>query len=61
MRGSAVVRMEYAGLPAGQTIEVADASVPAYERMGWVVVGDRPAEDKTAAAGRRWQTPKEGN
>lgn len=57
-----MVRMEHGSLPTGQTIEVADASVRAYERMGWVVVnGRRPARDEIAAARSRRQTPKENS
>lgn len=53
------VRMQHSRLPDGQDIHVADISVPAYERMGWTVVGDRPATETTAGAKGRRQTPKE--
>lgn len=54
------VRMQHSGLPDGQDIHVADISVAAYERMGWTVVGDRPAtETTTAGAQGRRRTPKE--
>ncbi|MFF1960994.1 hypothetical protein ACFVWX_28970 [Streptomyces sp. NPDC058220] len=53
--------MEHASLPEGQDIEVAEASVRTYERMGWTVVdGQTPAESNTPTAGRR-RIPKEGN
>lgn len=56
------VRMQYSGLPGGQDIEVADISVAQYERMGWTVVGDRPAtETTTAGAKGRRRSSKEGN
>ncbi|MEU5284122.1 hypothetical protein AB0G97_08895 [Streptomyces sp. NPDC020755] len=55
------VRMKHSGLPDGQDIDVADISVAAYERMGWTVVGDRPATENTAGAKGRRQTPKENN
>lgn len=54
------VRMQHKSLPDGQDIDVADISVAAYERMGWTVVGDRPAtETNTAGAKARRRTPKE--
>ncbi|MCX4504327.1 hypothetical protein [Streptomyces anulatus] len=55
------VRMQHSGLPDGQDIDVADISVSAYERMGWTVVGDRPATENTAGATGRRQTPKESS
>lgn len=56
------VRMQYSALPTGQDIEVAEASVATYERMGWTVVGDRPSTktSETEAQSRR-RTPKEND
>jgi hypothetical protein len=41
------VRMRHEGVEG--EIEVADISVPTYERSGWMVVDDRPAVEVTTA------------
>lgn len=53
------VRMQYPALPDGQDIEVAELSVPTYERMGWKVVDQPSTDETTAAATSRRRTTKE--
>ncbi|MFE7752997.1 hypothetical protein [Streptomyces sp. NPDC057428] len=52
------VRMRHANLPEGQDIEVAEISVPSYQRMGWTVV-DQPPSTTAEAKGHRRTTQKE--
>lgn len=56
-----MVRMQHATLPPGQDIEVAEISVPQYERMGWTVAGGRPPSAAAAASGRRRTTQEENS
>ncbi|WP_281155166.1 hypothetical protein [Streptomyces sp. HYC2] len=51
------VRMSHDGID--QEIEVAEISVPQYERSGWKVVDGQPGKDTAAAKGRR--RAEEGN
>lgn len=51
--------MQYPALPDGQDIEVAELSVPTYERMGWKVVDQPSTDETTAAATSRRRTTKE--
>ncbi|MFD5041961.1 hypothetical protein ACFWNI_33465 [Streptomyces sp. NPDC058377] len=53
------VRMRHASLPEGQDIEVAEISVPSYQRMGWTVVDRQPST--TAEAQGRRRTQKEND
>ncbi|MFF2009171.1 hypothetical protein ACFVWY_08870 [Streptomyces sp. NPDC058195] len=46
-----MVRMRHAGVE--QEIEVAEISVPQYERSGWQVVDGQPGRTIAAAQGRR--------